>query len=481
MGNNAAAGHVLAATGLPQAVGFHKTLGQMMYQYGIQPWDPKPLLQASLQRQQELQKTSPLRFIQVDDGLRFYGSQMGGAINQLTGVQVLNREKFVEMSMSLFKMKGLHLPVEEAMLFFDIFDSIDLYKNAQLSLGELAGGLSSFFGGTNEAKTNAVFDLMAAGKDQIPKSTLQEFLKPYVWCMVPSNAEVLRPVLLPHIAEEIYKDMSFGQSGYITRTELQRWAQKGQFSQGEIQEQHASMSFTIIDRAALAINIALRVAWREYSEKYELQQYGKQTWTQNYGDKPQYATDVGMYRSGVQAAGGVAPTVTTGAATVFQTVGAGASNLFQAAGQGVNNLTTWFEGDASQSVQSCAYARRPSERRLSVGTTTLQVVQPQPSSPVGLAAPAMQAAPQQIYEAPPPAPPQPVAQVVQQQTQPNLFGNIGQLQPVSTMQRPAQQIGTPGIASFQTRAPLPASVSMQQPMTMAQPAAYQQGGYTIRR
>jgi len=215
----------MAMTGLPQAAGFHKTLGQMMYQYSVQPWDPKVLLQASLQRQQELQKSSPLRFIQVEDGLQFYGSQLGGVINTLT------REKFVEMSQVLFRQKGLHLPVEEARLFYDIFDSIDLYKNATLSIGELAGGLSSFFGGTVEAKTSAVFELLAGGGEQVPKARLHELLKPYVWCMVPPHAEVLRPILLPHVAEEIYSDMTLSGSGYLTRAEMQRWAQRGTFAQ----------------------------------------------------------------------------------------------------------------------------------------------------------------------------------------------------------------------------------------------------------
>merc|ERR1712072_139359 len=97
-------------TGLPQAAGFHKTLGRMMQQYGIEPWDPKALVQSSLDRQQELRMSSPLRFIEVEDGLRFYGSQLSGVMS------ILNREKFVQMSKQLFQRRGLHLPVEETKL-----------------------------------------------------------------------------------------------------------------------------------------------------------------------------------------------------------------------------------------------------------------------------------------------------------------------------------------------------------------------------
>merc|ERR1712046_525938 len=94
-----------------------RTLGEVMYRYSIDPWDPKSLLQMNLQKQVELCKTSPMRFIQVSEGLKFYSAQVG-ILTRLT------REKFVQMSMELFRLKGLHLPADEATIFYDVFDAI---------------------------------------------------------------------------------------------------------------------------------------------------------------------------------------------------------------------------------------------------------------------------------------------------------------------------------------------------------------------
>jgi len=340
MGNNAATGHMMAMTGLPQAAGFHRTLGHMMDQYGIRPWDPKVPLQESLQRQQELQKSSPFRFIPVGEGLRFYAQHIGYVLQ-------LTREKFVQVSMQLFSSKGLHLPMEETRLFYDIFDSMDLYRNAQLSIGELAGGLSSFFGGTVEDKTNAVFELVAQGQDRMAKSGLQDILKPYVWCMVPESASVLRPILLPHVTDEIYNDMTYSDTGYISRQELQRWAQKGEFSQGTHNPHKAHMAITIVDRAALAISMALHVAWKEYEEKYQLREYGQQTWSQNYGSQPQRLHDVGAYRYVQQ------PSVQQNTATAFSTVQSGVTQV-------VSGTSAWFStifgGSDAQSPRARIYS-----------------------------------------------------------------------------------------------------------------------------
>ena len=139
MGNHVATGHVVAMTGLPQAVGFQRTLETLMVQNSIQPWAPKQLLHDNLQAQLELAARSPLRSIDVTEGLAFYGKHVGGVLAPLT------REKFVQMSLELFRLKGLHCPPEEACLCYDVFDAVALYQNASLSLGEMAGGLSSFF------------------------------------------------------------------------------------------------------------------------------------------------------------------------------------------------------------------------------------------------------------------------------------------------------------------------------------------------
>lgn len=387
MGNNVAAGHMMQMTGLPQAAGFHKTLGHMMDQYGIRPWDPKVLLQENLQRQQELQRSSPFRFIPVKAGLCFYASQIG-VLSQLT------REKFVQVSMQLFNQKGLHLPMEETRLFYDIFDSIDLYRNATLSVGELAGGLSSFFGGSVEDKTNAVFELVAQGQDRMAKTGLQDILKPYVWCMVPEEAQVLRPILLPHVTDEIYNDMTYANTGYISRQELQRWCQKGQFSQGQHDPNKAQMAITIVDRAALAISMALHVAWKEYEEKYQLREYGQQTWTQNYGNRPQQLTDVGAYRYVRQQQ----PAIAQNTASAF-------TNVQQGVTQVVNGANAWFtnyfgDSEAAVSPRGRVYtsesisSRGGGGRRFSSDNIAGTVkISPRPTTQVPSAAPSVPSVP----------------------------------------------------------------------------------------
>merc|ERR1719310_1391369 len=125
------------------------------------------------------------------------------------------------MSLELFRQKGLHLPAGEATVFYDVFDAIDLYKNATLSIGELVGGLSSFLGGTIDQKTNAVFDNLAVGQG-VHKTALQEFLKPFVWCMVPQKAKVLRPILLSQVTDDIFADMSISGKDYISQQEMTR-------------------------------------------------------------------------------------------------------------------------------------------------------------------------------------------------------------------------------------------------------------------
>jgi hypothetical protein len=222
MGNNAVTGHVVAATS--GAVSFQKTLQLMMYQHSIQPWSARQLIQPRLDRQRGLCERSAFRFIPVEEGLAFYAQHCGGWIVQLT------REKFVGLSMQLFQSKGLRCPAEEAKQFYDVFDSIDLYQNATLSIGELAGGLSSFLAGTFEQRGNAIFNALdPERRDTVSKSVLSEFIKPYVWSMVPPNAEVLRPILLPFVVDEITSEMTFSpQQSSIARQQMLQWMRRGQ-------------------------------------------------------------------------------------------------------------------------------------------------------------------------------------------------------------------------------------------------------------
>jgi len=350
-------------------MGFQKTLEYTMHQYSIEPWDTKGILAEKLQRQQELSKNSGLRFINVGDGLAYYGKHCGGWIQQLT------REKFVQLSMQLFRERGVMCAPDEARMFYDIFDSIDLYKNATLSIGELAGGLTSFFGGSLENRTHAVFDLLDTHRNgRITKQSLQEFLKPYVWCMVPHD--VLRPMFYTHVTNEIAAEIT-GYDG-ISRDELMRWMRRNYTSEAFI-TQNVPYSNVIVERAATIIERAVKLAHHEVSQTRQLRSYGQETWEQSHPGQKQYITDVGVYRYAANAAPTASQTTVTPSAvaqpTLWSSVSLMTSQMTQQAGGYFNTLMGTEEGATvtpAASMKSTSFIVSPSP----------EVAPPEPPRPV---------------------------------------------------------------------------------------------------
>merc|ERR1712061_806445 len=170
--------------------GFKNTLQTLMRQHSIEPWGVNALAHSNplekLRKQAEICRISPFRFISVDEGLIHYSKHAGGWVVQLT------REKFTQLSLQLFELKGLKCSPDEAKIFYDVFDSIDLYNDATLSVVELVGGLSTFFAGTLDQRSKAVYHVLDARlSGKLLKSMLSQFLKPYAWSLVPDHAEVL--------------------------------------------------------------------------------------------------------------------------------------------------------------------------------------------------------------------------------------------------------------------------------------------------
>jgi hypothetical protein len=318
---NVTTGHLVQHTGLTNAVGFQTTLQLAMYQNNLTPWSASDLLKASLQKQTELAKKSPFRYISVRDGMAHFGRHCGGWVVQL------NREKFVQLSLGLFASKGLTIPPDEAKLFYDIFDSIDLYRNATLSIGELAGGLSSFFGGMPEDRANAVYDIVASS-GSLTKGVLQEFLKPYVWSMVPPNAATLRPILLPYVTERIFEEVTAGDSnGYITREQLKYWMfRESPMAYGSGMANPITQPVTgnaVAERAAAHVDMAINTAYAEYSARMGLREYGQQTWAQNHPGERQQLRDIGVARY----VGGAAVESSIAQPTVWNNIGQQATFL----------------------------------------------------------------------------------------------------------------------------------------------------------
>lgn len=241
-----------------------------MVQGGLTPWSPQQLLQAHLQRQQDLSSTSPLRFIDVQVGLPSYERHLGL-------IFALTREKFVQASLELFAAKGLVCPPEEARMFYDVFDAVSMYHNASLSMGEIAGGLSSFFGASIEQRTQAVYALLAGGTDaQLSKSGLRELVKPYVWASVPDEAQVLRPLLLAHVVDELFEDITSRIVHAIDFDAFSRWITRGhQAARHATGLQNPVFAHVVVAQVARSIETALQTACREHDMKMQLGRMGR--------------------------------------------------------------------------------------------------------------------------------------------------------------------------------------------------------------
>lgn len=295
MGNNAATGHVVAGLNLHKAVGIFTTLEKMMEQNNIQPWACKPMAHSFLQRQEELAQQSPFRFVRVGVGLKHYGDNCGGWLAPLT------RERFVQLSVAFFEnQQGMKPSIQDQRMFYDVFDSIDLDQNATLSVGELAGGFSAFFGGDLQARVMAVWELLGtqAGSHHVDKGTMKEFIKPFCWAMIPPQAECMRPVLIDYVAEEVFAEMT--HNSVLSKEELDQWIRRGAPSQAHLlaqgQSMHTVLTNAIVDRAADMIEGAVTHAYQEFCNKRELAQYGQKTWMDQNAGHAQKVYDVGMYR-----------------------------------------------------------------------------------------------------------------------------------------------------------------------------------------
>eukprot|EP00931_Biecheleriopsis_adriatica_P115857 TRINITY_DN9160_c0_g1_i1.p1 TRINITY_DN9160_c0_g1~~TRINITY_DN9160_c0_g1_i1.p1 ORF type:complete len:454 (+),score=98.32 TRINITY_DN9160_c0_g1_i1:65-1426(+) len=394
----AAFGNVVAS-GLPQVVGFHKTLETMMVQGGLKPWSPKQLLQARLQRQQDLASTSPLRFIDVQVGLQSYERHLGF-------ISALTREKFVQASLELFAAKGLVCPPEEACMFYDVFDAISMYHNASLCMGEMAGGLSSFFGASVEQRAQAVYALLAGGKHvQLTKSSMRDLVKPYVWASVPDEAQVLRPLLLTHVTDELFDDITSVNAHSIGLDEFIRWVTRGHQTARQATGLHNPIfAHVVVAQVARSIETALQTAWREHDVKMQLQAYGQQTWEQNHDGQQQLIRDVGLLRY-ISTAATASESPLTWGSIVQQS-----SQLYTTAAEAIGNtrFNLWERRCSVESLGSASVVS--SMRRRSSTVESLMVEDAElASSSLPSAAPSPSPCPELLPNL---VPPRPLAQML---------------------------------------------------------------------
>jgi len=466
-----------------------------MVQNNLQPWSPKDTIQPKLQAQAALRSASPLRFIPVAEGLQFYGKHIGSMLTPLT------REKFVQLSIDLFKGRGLVLPPEEARLFYDMFDSIDLYHNAQLSIGEMAGGLCSFFGGDMQACTTAVYNLLDTNKsNQVTKATLQEFLGPFIWAMVPANAAVLRPILTTHVTDDMFEDIASGQPrGYITKEHLLHWthslARFGSAASAPL------FSSTVADRVATSIDAVLQVTWKEYQTKQQLKAYGQETWVQQHGNQPQMMRDVGVYRYVSNMASGQVQVAQAQqgpslSQTVWNSVQQGSqqlydhsANMYQAAQQaGYLNYDNWGRSRASTVDSVGTVMTGMPSRRSTAYSADMNPVVPSPPPPLPPPQPCTSSSsaprarggfPEQQYAASPqPQSPRPINNVPGLGPPPKLFvppppllgSTVGKSPPTVFSQFPlgSSMVTPQAMPTYAVQTP----VKMQGPMPVQRPMTH---------
>eukprot|EP00928_Gymnodinium_smaydae_P080385 TRINITY_DN64090_c0_g1_i1.p1 TRINITY_DN64090_c0_g1~~TRINITY_DN64090_c0_g1_i1.p1 ORF type:complete len:512 (+),score=89.79 TRINITY_DN64090_c0_g1_i1:63-1538(+) len=430
MGNSTATGHALTMAGVTQKPSaFYKTLELTMRQHDIQPWDPKALITERLERQTQLSKVAPFRYLNVRDGLAFYTPHVGGWVTPLT------RERFVELSLEFFRSRRMHISTEDAKHFYDIFDAIDLYGDAKLSLGELVGGLSAFLAGTVSDHTEAVFQALCISQDgKLQRAQLKDFIQPFVWRMVPDYAQLLRPMFADFVTDEMLREISFHPNkNYLEIQELRKYVQFAHPSayenaaayttySGVHQPDSPVYSKTIVDRAAAIMAAALQVATMEFQQKTQLWAYGQQTWQASHPGQAQYVRDVGMYRT-LQNSMSQAPAVVP-STSVWNTVSAHAATVHQAATQAFSNVwspSSRVRIDTDPSVYSITPLQSRRSSSISVplppppppasAFQTQPPMQPQPMQP-----PPPQAAQQQVANQLPP----PAALPSQKQQQPTL-------------------------------------------------------------
>eukprot|EP00928_Gymnodinium_smaydae_P007676 TRINITY_DN1274_c0_g1_i2.p1 TRINITY_DN1274_c0_g1~~TRINITY_DN1274_c0_g1_i2.p1 ORF type:complete len:516 (+),score=84.33 TRINITY_DN1274_c0_g1_i2:193-1548(+) len=365
----------------------HKALELAMRQHDIQPWDPKSLLADILARQQELGKRSPFRYLNVRDGLAFYAPHAGGWVSPLT------RERFVELSMEFFKSKRMHITNDDAKLFYDVFDSIDLYKDAKLSLGELVGGLSSFFAGSPSDHTEAVFHAMCPkGDKKLTRAALKDLVQPFVWSMVPDRAALLCPMLANFVTDELKREICFQpDQSFLEIQELRKWIQYTQPAAYEYAATYTTYSSvqrpdapvfatTIVNRAAATMEAAVRMAFQEYCNRVQLWEYGQQTWQASHDGQPQHVQDIGLYRTiqgAVQADSSLPRT-----ADLWSSVSSHALRGHEAASQALGSIWPSRErAETAASVESsCASCSRRNSEVISAALVEEEVALPQPDS-----------------------------------------------------------------------------------------------------
>lgn len=184
----------------------------------VEPWCAKDLISGAANRQNDLARRSPFRFIHVRDGLSHFARCSAHCSGRLS------REDFADAGEELLKSRQAHGSRQDV---YEVFSALDLNDSGVLSHGEWVAGMANMFKGNNPDRAQAVFDGLQLGRGGLvlTKAMVIEYLCPIVKAMVPEGAAAFRSILLSKVVDDVFADMDAG-AGSLTLTELVQWVCK---------------------------------------------------------------------------------------------------------------------------------------------------------------------------------------------------------------------------------------------------------------
>eukprot|EP00931_Biecheleriopsis_adriatica_P027688 TRINITY_DN16604_c0_g1_i2.p1 TRINITY_DN16604_c0_g1~~TRINITY_DN16604_c0_g1_i2.p1 ORF type:complete len:405 (-),score=67.97 TRINITY_DN16604_c0_g1_i2:211-1311(-) len=236
---------------------YKDSVASLIDMHDIVPWEPRVLVKRRLEEQARLAAKSPIRYLDVEEGLGFFKHHT----SILKGFsQGLAKEAFTEGCIQLLKLKQISYTADDEEDLDKIFDSMDFDGNGYLDTGEWAAALSVFFHGlTFEKAVNAVFRTLDTNENRtLSRWELTRYLSPLVKASTPREADCLRPLLLKKAVDIIYDEMSSGKKSEITSGEFFEWARNKRNN--------------VVERVVKIIEIEVYESWVERRRQREIHQ-----------------------------------------------------------------------------------------------------------------------------------------------------------------------------------------------------------------
>lgn len=224
-------GHIASQCGLDHLCGFEQSSRAIINLHHIPPWQAFEMVKDARKAQEALKIRSPLRRVNVYDGLNYFKDYVSG---HCVIHHSLTKDRFHRLAVQLLEHGPPSQPgtiphtQKDRSDLLDIYDSIDYDRNGTLSIGEWAGGLAVYFEGRPEDRVRATFELLDQNGDaELSQYELKQYVRPFIKAMTPYEAEALRPLLENHATESLYQEMDKNNDSQITADEMVDWSASG--------------------------------------------------------------------------------------------------------------------------------------------------------------------------------------------------------------------------------------------------------------